>query len=108
MGGAAHARARNSFALAAPASAAPALTRDSPSVRSLAFSGAAVADARTTASTLHVAPNSGGSGGLLPVLRSAGCNLDVCSLVPTAGERSKVGFPVRPKICVLSQRWRQG
>ena len=28
--------------------------------------------------------------------------------VPRAQRGSKVGFPVRPKICVLSQRWRQG
>ena len=28
--------------------------------------------------------------------------------VPERGRGSKVGFPVRPKICVLSQRWRQG
>ena len=28
--------------------------------------------------------------------------------VPGGGRGSKVGFPVRPKICVLSQRWRQG
>ena len=28
--------------------------------------------------------------------------------VPREQEGSKVGFPVRPKICVLSQRWRQG
>ena len=27
--------------------------------------------------------------------------------VPRAGGVPKVGFPVRPKICVLSQRWRQ-
>ena len=28
--------------------------------------------------------------------------------VPGGGRGSKAGFPVRPKICVLSQRWRQG
>ena len=28
--------------------------------------------------------------------------------VPRGGRVPKVGFPVRPKICVLSQRWRQG
>ena len=28
--------------------------------------------------------------------------------VPGAGGVPKVGFPVQPKICVLSQRWRQG
>ena len=28
--------------------------------------------------------------------------------LPRAGGVPKVGFPVRPKICVLSQRWRQG
>ena len=28
--------------------------------------------------------------------------------VPGGGSGAKVGFPVRPKICVLSQRWRQG
>ena len=28
--------------------------------------------------------------------------------VPREGGAPKVGFPVRPKICVLSQRWRQG
>ena len=28
--------------------------------------------------------------------------------VPRGGGAPKVGFPVRPKICVLSQRWRQG
>ena len=28
--------------------------------------------------------------------------------VPRAGGGSMVGVPVRPKICVLSQRWRQG
>ena len=28
--------------------------------------------------------------------------------VPRAQGGSKVGFPIRPKICVLSQRWRQG
>ena len=29
-------------------------------------------------------------------------------VVPAEGCVPKVGFPVRPKICVLSQRWRQG
>ena len=28
--------------------------------------------------------------------------------VPRGGRVPKVGFPVRPKICALSQRWRQG
>ena len=28
--------------------------------------------------------------------------------VPRGGGAPKVGFPVRPKMCVLSQRWRQG
>ena len=31
-----------------------------------------------------------------------------CMLHPREGGVPKVGFPVRPKICALSQRWRQG
>ena len=53
--------------------------------------------------------NSRCTGGLLPVCKSASDHLDVCSQGPPGGGRgSKVGFPVWPKICVLSQRWRQG
>ena len=32
----------------------------------------------------------------------------LCRKGPRSQGGSKVGFPVRPKICVLSQRWRQG
>ena len=63
------------------------------------------------AATLHGAHNSGGTGGLLPVQRSSSYCLDNSwsdTGFPRAQRGSKVGFPVRPKICVLSQRWRQG
>ena len=32
----------------------------------------------------------------------------VVAWVPREGGVPKVGVPVRPKICVLSQRWEQG
>ena len=53
---------------------------------------AVVAHARST--PMHVAHNSWSD--------------TVRSQVPREGGVPKVGFPVRPKICVLSQRWRQG
>ena len=58
MGGAAHARARVSPAVAAPVSAAPALFPLSSLGRALVSSGAAVADAHATTFTLHGASNS--------------------------------------------------
>ena len=70
--------------------------------------------AHAHASPMHRARNSGGTGGLLPVQRSTSYCLKnrgrtrVGYRVPRAQGGSKVGFPVRPKICVLSQRWRQG
>ena len=73
---------------------------------------AAVAHAH--ASILHVARNSGGTGGLLPVQRSNSYCLDNSWSDtgrvegPTGRRSSKGGVSVRPKICVLSQRWRQG
>ena len=77
--------------LAAPASAAIALTHFSHSVRALALSGPTVADARATAFTfkMHLIQQ------------------PVVVRVPRAGRVPKAGFPVRPKICVFSQRWRQ-
>ena len=75
-------------------------------LQSLEF--AAVAHAH--ASILHGDRNSGGAGGLLPVQRSTSYCLirtRVGLRVPREGGVPKVGFPVRPKICALSQRWRQ-
>ena len=62
------------------------------------------------ASILHGARNSGGTGGLLPVQRSTSYCLDN-SWSDTGrfkGPTGRRGFPVRPKICAPSQRWRQG
>ena len=52
---------------------------------------------------MHGARNSGGTGGLLPVHMST----SYAAWVPRGGRVPKVGFPVRPKICVLAQRWSQ-
>ena len=54
--------------------------------------------------------NSVGTGGLLPVVTAWTIRgrTRVGLRVPRGGGAPKVGFPVRPKICVLSQRWRQG
>ena len=64
------------------------------------------------ATTLHGAHNSGGTGGLLPVQTVTAWIIRgrtrLGHRVPPAQRGSEVGFPVRPKICVLSQRWRQG
>ena len=83
MGVATHAYARSAFAALAPA--APSRT-----CRSLAPLSAAVV-AHASASPLHDARN------------SVAC----CSLGPTGRRVPKVGCPVRQKICILSQRWRQ-
>ena len=83
-------------------------------VCSVSSSSAVSAVAHAHATTLHGANNSGGTGGLLPVQRSTSYCLDnswsdtVRVQGPTGARRVKGGVSVRPKICVLSQRWRQG
>ena len=72
-------------------------------------SGAVVAvHARNTVTPMHVAHNSGEAGGLLPVQRSTSYDLGGGRKGPRAQRGSMVGFLDRPKICALSQRWRQG
>ena len=59
-------------------------------------------------SPMHDARNSRGAVFFLSVCKSTSYNLDVGRQGPTWRRVPKVGFPVRPKICDLSQRWRQG
>ena len=94
-------------ASALPAAAAP---RSWSTVARL--SDAVVAHAH--ASPMLRARKSGGTGGLVPVqkstsycLRNSGSDT-VRGQGPTGTRRVKGGVPVWPKICALSQRWRQG
>ena len=94
-------------ACALPAAAAP---RSWSTVARLSDAGVAHAHA----SPMHRARNSGGTGGLLPVQRSTSYCLKnswsdtVRVQGPTGTRRVKGAVSGPPKICVLSQRWRQG
>ena len=87
-------------AAALPAAASASCVRTSPALR---FSASA---ARASVSPLHSNSWSDTAGGLLPVCKSTSCSWGVGSEGPR-GRRCTKGLVVRPKICVLSQRWRQ-
>ena len=71
------------------------------------LSDAVVAPAH--ASPMHRACSAGGTGGFLLVQKSTSyCLRNSWSDTVRAQRGSKVGFLAWPKICVLSQRWRQG
>ena len=75
-------------------SAVPVVSASSSSSASAPASFAVVAHAGST--PMHVAHNSWSDTGRVKLS------------VPREGGVPKLGFPVRPKICALSQRWRQG
>ena len=78
-----------------------------PAVRTRTYADVAASACGGMAVMQRHACNSVVSGGFLPVQKSTSYNLGT-GRVPRAQRGSKVGFPVRPKICALSQRWRQG
>ena len=107
-----HSRVNSSMGVASVRSASAAVAPLDAAFSSpcpLASCVAGAVHSRRTVSPMHVPHNSGelvvfcqcrGSPSL-PTTWTVG-------RVPRAGGVPKLGFPVRPKICALSQRWRQG